>query len=298
MAIAYDETVLLALLPGLCGFDMLTTALGIVWLGNCRMHRPFPAALFALIGLCLLWLFPTSPAAQLSAQTDARQRVIELTNQIRVANNLPPLKRNDTLQAAADWIVQDNASRDTPSHTDALGRNIGARLTDFGYAYSIAAENLAAGYFSPEAVLDGWMNSTGHRANILRDNICEIGAGYIYQSGTMYGHFWSQNFGCRWNTYPVVINNEAASTTSREVTLYMYGTGWAEQMRLSNDGHAWTDWMPYTATISWTLLPGTGERAVFAEVRRGATVYQSSDSIFLNDLSAASHRYFVPLIIR
>lgn len=260
---------------------------------------------FYLLGilLCLTLTLSASPlqTKPLLAQTDPMQRVIELTNQIRMANGLSPLKRNDTLQQAAIFIVEDNASRNTLSHFDSLGRSIGQRLADFGYAYSLAAENLAAGYSSPEAVLDGWMNSSGHRANILRNGLCEIGAGYTYRSGTTYGHFWSQTFGCRWNTYPVVINGEAATTTSPTVSLYIYGAGWAEQMRLSNDSVNWTEWRPYTTNYAWTLAPGSGERTVFVQLRHGTTIYQSSDTIVLiNSIPEASQpiRTYIPLVIR
>jgi uncharacterized protein YkwD len=88
------------------------------------------------------------------------QRVIELTNEVRMANGLSPLKRNDILQQAAVYIVEDNASRNTLSHIDGLGRDMGRRFQDFGYAYSIAAENLAAGYASPEAAIEGWIASS------------------------------------------------------------------------------------------------------------------------------------------
>ena len=228
----------------------------------------------------ILFVLSAPPLTQsLLAQTDPMQRVIELTNEVRMANGLSPLKRNDILQQAAVYIVEDNASRNTLSHIDGLGRDMGRRFQDFGYAYSIAAENLAAGYASPEAAIEGWMNSSGHRANILRAGLCEIGAGYTYWSGTTYGHFWSQTFGCRWNTYPVVINGEAAVTTSPTVNLYIYGAGWAEQMRLSNDRVNWTEWQPYATNSTWTLATGNGERTVFVQIRRGTTIYEASDTI-------------------
>ena len=228
----------------------------------------------------ILFVLNAPPLTQsLLAQTDPMQRVIELTNEVRMANGLSPLKRNDILQQAAVYIVEDNASRNTLSHTDGLGRDMGRRFQDFGYAYSIAAENLAGGYASPETAIEGWMNSSGHRANILRTGLCEIGVGYTYRSGTTYGHFWSQTFGCRWNTYPVVINGEAAVTTSPTVNLYIYGAGWAEQMRLSNDRVNWTEWQPYATNSTWTLATGNGERTVFVQIRRGTTIHEASDTI-------------------
>ncbi len=250
----------------------------------------------ALLFLLSLWCATiAAPLAPLAAQTDVRQRVIELTNQRRMSYGLPPLKRNDNLQAAADWITEDNASQNTLSHTDSHGRSIGQRFPAFGYNYSLAAENLAAGYATPELVMNGWMNSTGHRDNILHTGLCEVGAGYTYRSETSYKHFWSQTFGCRPDTYPVVINGEEAVTGSADVNLYIYGAGWAQQMRLSNDGSNWTEWMQYQSDYNWTLLDGSGERTVFVEIRNGMTVYRNSDTILLQ---TGSHQLFVPLVTR
>lgn len=263
------------------------------------MRARYAAALLFLLSLWCATI--AAPPAPLAAQTDVRQQVIELTNQIRMANGLPPLKRNDNLQAAADWITQDNASQNTLSHTDSLGRSIGQRFPAFGYNYSLAAENLAAGYATPESVMHSWMSSAGHRDNILRTGLCEVGAGYTYQSATIYKHFWSQTFGCRWNTYPVVINGEAAVTESANANLYIYGAGWAQQMRLSNDGSNWTEWMPYQSNYNWTMLDGSGERTVFVEIRNGMTVYRNSDTILLQGATSVitgPHQLFVPLVTR
>lgn len=259
-------------------------------------------SIVCLLLLSLLLMTIPIPPASLHAQTDVRQQVIELTNQIRMANGLPPLKRNDNLQAAADWITQDNASQNTLSHIDSLGRTIGQRFPAFGYSnYSLIAENLAAGYTTPEVVVEEWMSSPGHRDNILRSGLCEIGAGYTYRSDSYYQRYWSQTFGCRWDTYPVVINGEAAITESPNVQLYIYGSGWAQQMRLSNDGINWTAWMPYQSNYPWTLLDGSGERTVLVEIRNGATVYRNSDTIILQSaapLITGPHRLFVPLVVR
>ncbi|ACL23811.1 CAP domain-containing protein [Chloroflexus aggregans] len=264
------------------------------------MRARYAVALLFL--LCLWCATIAAPPAPLAAQTDVRQQVIELTNQIRMAHALPPLKRNDNLQAAADWITQDNAGQNTLSHTDSLGRTIGQRFPAFGYNnYSLIAENLAAGYATPEVVVEEWMTSPGHRDNILRSGLCEIGAGYTYRSDSYYQRYWSQTFGCRWATYPVVINGEAAITESPNVQLYIYGSGWAQQMRLSNDGINWTEWRPYQSSYPWTLLDGSGERTVLVEIRNGATVYRNSDTIILQSaapLITGPHRLFVPLVVR
>ena len=67
-----------------------------------------------------------------------------------------------------------------------------------GYSYSLAAENIAAGYSTPQAVVQGWMNSPGHRDNILNCALQEIGVGYrnleIDTGSVNYHYYWTQVF--------------------------------------------------------------------------------------------------------
>ena len=65
-------------------------------------------------------------------------------------------------------------------------------LQDFGVHYSAAGENIAAGQRSPEEVMNSWMNSSGHRANILNKNFDTIGIGFV--EGGKYGTYWTQLF--------------------------------------------------------------------------------------------------------
>ena len=74
------------------------------------------------------------------------------------------------------------------SHTSLDGSTLGNRVDRQGYSWRTVAENIAVGYPTPEAVLDGWMNSPGHRANILNCALVEIGVGYDRV-------YWTQNFG-------------------------------------------------------------------------------------------------------
>ncbi len=62
-------------------------------------------------------------------------------------------------------------------------------MTAFGISYSYAGENIAMGYATPQAVMDGWMNSPGHRVNILNANYPQIGVGYVAD-----GSYWTQEF--------------------------------------------------------------------------------------------------------
>ncbi len=68
-------------------------------------------------------------------------------------------------------------------------------MTAAGYIWSGAAENIAAGQSTPEAVMKGWMNSAGHKANILNCGLTELGVGYAAGSGADYGQYWVQDFG-------------------------------------------------------------------------------------------------------
>ena len=69
------------------------------------------------------------------------------------------------------------------------------RMSDAGYKYSWAAENIAAGQSDAAAVMDSWMNSAGHKKNILNCKLTELGVGMWKQPGSQYGVYWTQDFG-------------------------------------------------------------------------------------------------------
>lgn len=85
------------------------------------------------------------------------------------------------------------AKRDYFDHTNPDGKSPFDRMSAAGYQYRSAAENIAAGYRDAEAVVQGWMNSEGHRKNIMNCGLTEIGVGYA--TGGKYGTYWTQNFG-------------------------------------------------------------------------------------------------------
>ncbi len=85
------------------------------------------------------------------------------------------------------------AAKNYFSHTGLDGRSPFDRMRDAGYSYSSAAENIAAGQPTPAAVVNGWMNSEGHRANILNCKLTQIGVGVA--RGGSYGIYWTQVFG-------------------------------------------------------------------------------------------------------
>jgi len=220
-----------------------------------------------------------SPAVQ---KAQFEQKVVELTNQMRAKHGLPPLRRQENLQSAAQWMGMDMARAGYFSHTDSQNRSIDLRLPDLGYTdYQAIGENLAGGQKTPGQVVTDWMNSPGHRANLLSPHFREIGVSYLAQPNSPLRRYWVQEFGSRFDTFPVVINGEAVETENSHVSLYVYGAGWAQWVRLSSDGDTWSEWQPYRPEMVWELEPGRGERSVYVELRRGNVMRESQDTILV-----------------
>ena len=139
--------------------------------------------------------------------------ILGLTNQERAKAGLKPLKLNNKLTQAAEKHSASMAEDDFFSHTGVHGSSVGDRVTNSGYQYSIVGENIAAGYRTAEQVVEGWMNSPGHRANILNSNYTEIGIGYEYlknDTGSVnYNHYWTQVFGKSLNNNSGNHNNQS-----------------------------------------------------------------------------------------
>jgi len=127
--------------------------------------------------------------------------VITLINQERTSRGLSALIKNSKLTQAARTHSQDMACNDNWSHTGSDGSTLGTRLIAAGYVYSWAAENIAASssqYFSPSSVVNMWMNSTGHRNNILSPNAVHIGVGFRYAGDVnllAYDAYYTADFG-------------------------------------------------------------------------------------------------------
>ncbi|WP_462186179.1 MULTISPECIES: CAP domain-containing protein [unclassified Frankia] len=120
-------------------------------------------------------------------------RVVTLTNAERAREGLAPLTVDDRLAAAAEAHSVDMATRGFFAHTSPEGRTVSDRVSALGYRYAQVAENIAAGQNSADEVVTGWMNSPGHRANILIPRLRQIGIGQA--TGGEYGFCWTQVFG-------------------------------------------------------------------------------------------------------
>ncbi|MEU6865133.1 sigma-70 family RNA polymerase sigma factor [Streptomyces sp. NPDC046876] len=136
---------------------------------------------------------PAPPAPAPAPQGDAGQ-VIALVNAERAKAGCGPLKEDSQLRAAAQGHSDDMAARNFFSHTNPDGADPGKRTTAAGYRWSTYGENIARGQQTPESVMDSWMNSSGHRANILNCSFKDIGVGIHEGPG---GPWWTQNFGAR-----------------------------------------------------------------------------------------------------
>jgi uncharacterized YkwD family protein len=119
-------------------------------------------------------------------------KVLELTNAEREKNGLDPLVWNESLAELARAHSQDMVDRGFFSHNNPDGASPFDRMKAAGINYISAAENIAAGQASPEAVIESWMNSEGHRENILNPKLKELGVGLA--RGGQYGIYWTQNF--------------------------------------------------------------------------------------------------------
>jgi uncharacterized protein YkwD len=120
--------------------------------------------------------------------------VTALVNEERARNGCGPVSQNGTLDTAAARHSEDMAARDYFDHTSPDGKGPGDRITAAGYQWTTYGENIARGQQTPAAVMDSWMNSPGHRANILNCSFKEIGLGVHEGSG---GPWWTQVFGAR-----------------------------------------------------------------------------------------------------
>jgi uncharacterized protein YkwD len=136
------------------------------------------------------------PIAQSSGPTTpTSSECTALANKERASAGLTALAENGALLNAATEHSTFQAKSNTMTHTGSGGSSLGQRLSNAGYQYSIGAENVAMGYGNCADVIKGWMNSPGHRANILNAKVSEIGVSAVAASnGSIY---WTMDLGSR-----------------------------------------------------------------------------------------------------
>jgi uncharacterized protein YkwD len=131
------------------------------------------------------------PPALAQAETSMPAALLTLVNAERQRVGVAPLRLNDKLTAAAQRHAQDMATNRNLSHQGSDGSTMRSRIDDTGYDWMAIGENVAMGQTSPEAVMQSWMNSAGHRRNILNPDFQELGVGYAEGGGRPY---WVQVF--------------------------------------------------------------------------------------------------------
>ena len=129
-----------------------------------------------------------------SATENFQCEVWRLTNNERIAAGYPGLEYNGVLARAAQGHAADMRVCSYFAHECLDGRTPFDRMAAAGYAGSTMGENIAAGQQTPQEVVEGWMESKGHRENILNPDFTEIGVGYEYSEDSL-GPRWVQNFG-------------------------------------------------------------------------------------------------------
>ncbi|WP_432120835.1 sigma-70 family RNA polymerase sigma factor [Streptomyces sp. S1] len=139
---------------------------------------------------------PSRPTAtkQDSGHTSVEEQVIALVNAERAKEGCGAVTGNSLLARAAQGHSDDMAARDFFDHTNPDGAGPGERVTATGYGWSTYGENIAMGQQTAEQVMEAWMNSPGHRANILNCSFKELGVGLHTGDG---GPYWTQVFGAR-----------------------------------------------------------------------------------------------------
>ena len=117
------------------------------------------------------------------------REVVELVNEIRKENGLSPLTIDEDLSRVARLKSQDMSDNNYFDHTSPTYGSPFDMMGKFGITYRAAAENIAKGQKTPESVVNAWMNSSGHRKNILSSSYTHIGVGHVAK-----GNYWTQMF--------------------------------------------------------------------------------------------------------
>lgn len=308
--------------------------------GNSLAQNTAPQETFATplsVSTASTTLQPEAATSQATIDGTFAEQMVVLVNQFRQQNNLPPLKIDPSLTAAAQSFASRLGAGNFFGHLDPdfncnkpSDRGVAA-----GYVnWATMGENIAAGYPLPQAAFDAFANSAGHRANMLNAAYRDIGAGfflddndaanvrqngdcpYTANDGGPYRFYWTQEFGARWRNgapvLPAIINSEAVSTAQRQITLYIYGSlqgqpVWAKQMRFSEDNTNWSTYEPWATTKSYTLSAGAGVKTVYVQLTDGVTTQTASDTITLAAGAPVQSqpvpsnlpaRAFVPIIVR
>jgi uncharacterized protein YkwD len=129
---------------------------------------------------------------------EVRRQILAAVNERRRRAGVPPVKANADLDEAAQRHARDMLARNYFAHESPSGTTVRERAKTAGYQWRTIGENIAEGQLSVAEVMDTWMNSPGHRRNILDKDFKELGVGLAMgPSGGTHRVLWAQNFGAR-----------------------------------------------------------------------------------------------------
>ena len=155
-----------------------------------------------------VWIVLAAPFAPAVAMDEeaAGQRVLDLVNQLRRSrrncgntafNAAPPLRWNEMLAEAAQRHAEEMARFNFLSHSGRDGSTAAQRIERAGYRYRAIGENIAGGQLKPEEAVAGWLDSSGHCANLMSPAFSEMGVAYAVNRQSRMGVYWTQEFGTR-----------------------------------------------------------------------------------------------------
>ena len=148
---------------------------------------------------------PTPAPGSATALDVEQSRFLTLINTYRAQNGASALQVSVALQNASQWMSVDMAARGFGTHIDSLGRSPSSRMASFGYTYYPNGENIAGGLDDAQGTFDQWKTACdpdasgrctyAHRVNMLNPNYVVLGIGRAYGPGTVYGWYWTTDFG-------------------------------------------------------------------------------------------------------
>ena len=151
---------------------------------------------YCLVLLCAFGAGPAASPLPLCPRTPG-QAVVEAVNAQRAAHGLPALRVHPRLHDAARCHAWDQASGPDAGHRGSDGSDPSLRADRAGYRWTVVGENVAAGQTTPAEVVQVWMDSEPHRANILDGRFTEAAVGYAAADASRWGTYWVMMFGTR-----------------------------------------------------------------------------------------------------
>jgi uncharacterized protein YkwD len=166
--------------------NILTNRLGLT--RNQKTLTVGIAIFIAILVILQLWRTPKQSVSGglFHQETLDKQAIIGLTNNTRIQHGLPVLKDNQLLDAVAESRAKDMFEKQYMAHVSPTGEQASDIAQKVGYQYKIIAENIASGlFFTNQKIVDGWMQSPGHRKNLLSAEVQDIGVSVI--KGKLHG---------------------------------------------------------------------------------------------------------------